>query len=128
MDCLNKFDGNWVLVFYKLLHDALFLLLIAFGGLLLADGILPGFIDPYLSLTKMVLVIFAICAAIFHIHKHKKLPVNESFKNKKMLIGLIVFLTALIVNSLLRFDPWEILIITTATLLILFYLFKVIFE
>jgi hypothetical protein len=128
MDWLNKLDKNWILVFYKLLSDALFLVLIALGGLLVADGILPEFFDAYLSFTKIIIIIFFICGAIFYIHNYKKLPTSESSQSKKLIFVMTFFLLALIVNSLLKFNPWEVLIISTTTLLIVFYLFKVIFE
>lgn len=117
------------MVSYKLFHDIISLLLIAFAFLLITEGIVPGFVSAHLNITKLAIIIFAVLGAIIYLGRKVKVEYETPQKiNKKWIISLAVFSMLLIINSLLRFGWQEIVIITLATFLIFFYLYRKFFS
>ncbi len=121
----NKTINPWLMVGCKLLHDVIFLLLIVFALMLVAEGIAPGFVSAHLNITKLAMLIFAVLGLI--IYSGRKLKIEfEALQtaSKKWIIFLTIFSMLLVVNSLIRFDWKEIIIIALATFLMFFYLYK----
>ncbi|MCX6761332.1 MAG: hypothetical protein NTY33_00585 [Candidatus Moranbacteria bacterium] len=98
---------NTLAIFYKLLHDSLFMALIFFTLSLIAEAVLPGIIVSHIGFSKMVI---AILLNIFFLKMLAKkiapdqidqtLPAkNNSFN--KILFPLIALGALLIFNSLL---------------------------
>lgn len=124
----NKTINPWLIVSYKLLHDIIFLLSTVFALLLIAEGIVPGFISAHLNTTKMAIIIFAVLGVIIYLGRKLKIKFEALQQmSKKWIIFLAIFSMLLIINSLLRFDWKEIIIIALATFLVFFYLYREIF-
>ncbi|MFA5961795.1 MAG: hypothetical protein WC848_03890 [Parcubacteria group bacterium] len=54
---LKQFDKNTIAIFYKLLHDSLFVLIIFFSLTLIAEAVLPGIIISHIGFSKIVIVL-----------------------------------------------------------------------
>jgi hypothetical protein len=121
-------DKNAILIAYKLLHDALAIMLLAFSMLLIIEGIIPGLVSSHLSLAKVVLVIILNLGAILWIGRSFQITYDPpTIKKNKLLPVLVIGSFLLIGNSLLRFSLWENIIITLTTLLIIYHLYKMFF-
>lgn len=123
-----KINKNILLLTYKLLHDALLLVLLSFAGILIADALLAGLITSKISFSKITIILVLIVGLIVYLGD--KLQINYSSKktNKgKLLPALILFSFLLIGNSLLKFTFWENIIITLVTLFIFFLFYELIF-
>jgi len=121
-------DKNFLLIAYKLLHDALLLFLISFVGMLIAEGALPGLVSSHLSLAKVTIMILIVLLAIIWIgSKFQIVYETPAFKKNKLLPILTMAAFLLIGNSLLRFAFWENIVITTATLFVFFLIYSLIF-
>jgi len=114
---------------YKLLHDALFLFLLAFISMLVAEGALPGIISSHISLTKVSLAIFLIIGATIFIGKNLHITYqNPPVKKNKLLPVLILLAFLLVGNSLLRFALWENVVITLIVLFLFLLFYQMFFE
>ena len=123
----NRNNNFRLVIIYKLLYDVLFLLLLVFAALMIADSLLPGFLSGHLSFTKIIFLIFVNLLLIFYFDK----KINTSQKNetpkkpgKYFLSGLVVFMILLIIVSLLKFSWSSIAVITSTSLLVAYYLYK----
>lgn len=125
----SKTRSSWLIIVYKLLNDILFLLLISFALFLVAESMLPGFVSVHFSIVKTAIIIFAVPGLIIYLGRKLKIEFEAPQKiSKKWIIFLAIFSMLLIINSLLRFDWKEILIIALATFLIFLYLYRDIFS
>jgi len=145
MDCNKKTFKNFSGLAYKILNDILALLLIAFSLFLLAESALPGIISSsssHLSFLKLTLIIFAVLGLVIFLGRKNDFQFSASDKknppirrtglptNKrawKIFFALTIFFLALIANSLFKFSPWEILIITPFSCFVLIYSYKILF-
>lgn len=126
---LPSFNKNTSLVAYKLLHDALFLLLISFVAMLVAEGALPGIISSHVSFTRIVIAILLVLILIILIGKKFQLTyATPIIKKNKLLPVLVLFSFLLVGNSLLKFALWENMIITLSTLFLFFLFYQIIFS
>ena len=126
MPSLSK---NTFLIAYKLLHDALFLLLISFMAMLIAEGALPGIVSSHISFTRVVIMILLILIMIILIGKKFQLTYTAPIiKKNKLLPILVLFAFLLIGNSLLKFALWENMVITLSTLFLFFLFYQIIFD
>ena len=98
---------NTLAIFYKLLHDSLFMALIFFTLSLIAEAVLPGIIISHIGFSKMVIVILLNILLLKILAKKiapdqidQTLPSKNS-SLKKILIPLIALGALLIFNSLL---------------------------
>lgn len=130
MDNLNnKTTDTWLTIAYKLLYDIIFLLLIIFAILLVSEGIVPGFVSAHLNITKLAMIIFAVLGLIIYLGRKLKIEFKmPRTVSKKWIAFGIVFSILLIINSLIKFDWKEMIIITLATFLIFFYLYHEFFS
>lgn len=114
---------------YKLLHDALFLLLISFVAILIAEGLLPGIISSHISLLKIALAIFLALGFLIFVGKNLNIAYNQQTVKKNRLLPALIFLAFLLIgNSLLKFAFWENIIITLVILFLFFLFYQAIFE
>lgn len=122
-------DKDVLLIAYKLLHDALLLVLLAFLATLVADALLPGLITSKVSFSKITLILVITVSLIIYLGKTLSISYSQIKINKnKILPALILFSFLLIGNSMLKFPFWENIIITLVTLLIFFLLYELIFS
>lgn len=120
---------NNVMITYKLLHDTLILLLISFIAILISEGALPGLVSSHISLTRLVIIILIVLGAIIIIGRNFQISYEKpNIKRSRLLPVMILFAFLLIGNSLLKFAFWENLVITLATLFLLFLLYQIIFS
>jgi len=126
---LPPFNKDALLIIYKLLYDALFLLLISFIAMLIAEGALPGIVSSHISLTRVVIVILLVLLSIIWIGKKFQLTYAAPvIKKNKPLPVLILLAFLLMGNSLLKFALWENMIITLTTLFLFFLFYQIIFD
>ncbi len=116
------------LAIYKLLNDLLLLQLVFFAVMLLAEGILPGFMSAYVSLAKLSLLLFANLLAITMLGKKLSISFGRGSIHKNKLMPIfVVFAFLLLGNSMLKFELWENLLITVSTIVIFFLFYQSIF-
>jgi len=120
----EKLIGNWGIFLYKMLNDILALLFVSFAMLLLSEGMMPGLISAHLSFTRLILIIFAVLGMIVYLGKINGIGFEMNNKKTALLYGFIIFAVILIINSMLKFDWWEIAIIAITSIFLLFYLYK----
>jgi hypothetical protein len=125
---LPQLNKGFVLVMYKLLHDALLLLLLSFISLLVAEGALPGLISSHISPVKIIIIILTVLGGIVIIGSRLGLVyARPNMKKNKLLPVLVLFTFLLIGNSLLKFALWENMIITLCTIFLFFLIYQIIF-
>jgi hypothetical protein len=122
---INK---NYLLITYKILHDILLLILIAFAGILVADALLPGIISSKISFSKMTIALILTSSLIAYLGNHLQISYAEEKINKsKILPILILFSFLLIGNSLLKFTLWQNIMITIISLILFFLFYEILF-
>ena len=120
---------NNIMIAYKLLHDALLLLLLSFVAILVAEGALPGLVSSHISLARLVIIILVVLGMIIFIGKNFQISYEKpNIKKSRLLPALVLFAFLLIGNSLLKFALWENLIITLSTLFLFFLFYQIIFS
>lgn len=127
MKKISIHKDNFLLA-YKLLHDALLLALLTFGGILMADGLLPGLVTSKIGFSKIIVATVLILAAIAYLGENLGIHHEQAKLHKnKILPALVLFSFLLIGNAMLKFNFWENIIITLTTLFIFFLLYELIF-
>lgn len=116
------------LLIYKLLNDILFLWLLVFAGLLIAESLVLGYFSALLSFTKIILILFAILSLTVWLGKRNNITFEFSSekglrKNKAILFLLLVSLI-LIVNSLRSLGLIETILSSLAVFIILLFFYK----
>jgi hypothetical protein len=120
-----KQEGFWLMLHF-LLRDALALSLLAFAGLMTAEGMLPGFVSVHLNLAK---VLFGIALLFFAFIGVGHSPAvaqamegqrkNSAFRSgtvsKWLFYGLLLWSSLLTLNALLKFPLYAIVIIFIST-------------
>lgn len=125
MDKLTKiFKSNLGIFLYKILNDILLILIVFFAMLLVSEGIMPGLVSAYMSFTRLTLIIFAVLGTAIYLGKLNGIDFEFTDKKTALFCGLMIFSILLIVNSLLKFNWWEIGIITIGSIFLLSYLYK----
>jgi hypothetical protein len=128
----NNKNTQLELLTYKLLHDILFIVLLFLGGLLLADGVIPGFFSGYVGFTNIILAIAATILGIIFLGKRNELLFSkENYKKslkRKFFVFILFLSTVLIINALFKFSWWEMIIGTAFAIVIFVYLLKVFTE
>lgn len=120
---------NTYLVIYKLLHDALALVLGSFVLMLFAEGLLPGIVSSHISMARIVVLLIFILGSIVWIgHKFDIVYDAPKIRKNKIIPILILFSFLLIGNSMLKFALWQNILITLITLSFFFLLYKQIFS
>ena len=132
MEYDKRTNKNFPALVYKILNDILALLLIALFLFLLAESILPGIISARFSFLKLIMIILAVLGLIIFLGKQNNFQFSGLDKKnllagrqiRLIVITAIIFFLALAANSLFKFSPWEILIITPLSCLVLIYFYK----
>jgi hypothetical protein len=131
MQILSKLKVNkqFEILAYKILCDVLFLWLLTFFGLLIAESAVPGYFSVYLSFTKMIIALFVLLALIAFLGKRnelsfKMLDLKRTLKNKTTVLLLLVSLV-LTINSVRFFGKFDIAIISLSSIAILFLFYKI---
>lgn len=112
----NKFlsflheDGFWRML-HALLRDTLTLSLFAFAGLMSIEGLMPGFVTGHLNLAKVLFIIALLMFAFIAIGSKRSIPVSKGNVPKWFIIGLITWSSLMILNSLIKFPFYAIVII-----------------
>lgn len=124
---LNK---DLSILLYKIFNDTLFLLIVAYLLLLLAEGLLPGFSSSFLSFTKLTLLVFANLGLVIYLGKMNNVsfPAFDIKKNKLWVVLYLIFFIFLLIRALYKFSAWEIVTIVIISLLTLYYLYKTTFD
>ena len=126
---IAKNENFWKLTF-KILHDALFLLLIIFFALLSADSVLPGIFSSEISFTKIIFLIISVLGIIYYL-ANKKINFEERgiFRiNLAMKIILLILVIGFMANSLIKFTTWQNIIITSISVALLYFFYKLLME
>lgn len=111
-----KEDGFWILL-HKLLSDAITLSLLAFAGLMTIEGLMPGFISLHLNLAKVLIAIALLFFARMMIGHTKNMTLPHSH-SKWLTGGLLLWSSLLVINSLIKFPLYALVIITLFTAII----------
>jgi len=132
MHLLNKIvTKNFLLIFYKLLYDALFILLISLSISMLAEGLLPGIISRHIGVSTLI-VIIAIIIILTNIISQKLLlkkdGENGKNYNSKVLLLICGFGIMLIINSMLKINFALNLFLTAMIAIIAYFFYRVMLQ
>lgn len=122
-------EDGFRLMLHALLRDALMLSLFAFAALMTIEGLMPGFVSGHLNLAKVLFTIALLLFAFLAMEKSiaiasekketaQKKPTSADRKerlSKWLLIGLASWSSILILNSLIKFPFYAIVIIFILT-------------
>ena len=95
---------NKLLIIYKLLADLLFLLLLFFSLVLIADGLIPGIVSSHISFLKIVLLITLNLGALYFVGSVAEISLNEERPNKKTIVFIAMLALLLVSNGLLKLN------------------------
>jgi len=116
---------------YKLLTDILSLSLLVFFLDLIFEGVVPGYISSHLSFTRLIVFIVVVISGIAYLGKRNGVwhdaSFNQSLKQNKIIIFLVIAAIILIINALFSLGWLESLVIVAATAFILYYFFQLLF-
>jgi hypothetical protein len=116
---------------YKLLVDILSLSLLVFFINLLFEGVVPGYISSHLSFTKLIIFIVLVIFGIAYLGKRNEIwydaSLNQSLKQNKITVFLLIVGITLIINSLFGLGCFESLIVIISTAFILYSFFQILF-
>lgn len=131
MKISNELKKQLEFLIYKILFDVLFLWVIVFLGLLILEGLVPGYFSAYLSFTKMILFLSIILGLIGYLGRKNQLISNFSggkslFKRKSM-IFLLIICSFLVINSARSLAPIALIICVVSISAIIYLLFNAIF-
>lgn len=121
-------------IFYKLLHDSLFVFIIFFILALIAEAVLPGIIISHIGFSKMVIVILINILLLQTLAKKiaaDQVVANIEVKNKsakKFITPLLALGALLIFNSQLEMNIFLNLFFILISGIIGYLSYKVLFE
>lgn len=124
----NLAENKLLPVFWKLLHDLLFILLVFFALSLAAEGLLPGIIGRYFGMSKFVILILGNVFLITLLGNFLKIKPAPPAANKKMILAISFFGIALILNGLLKMNIFLNLFITISAIIIAYFAHRIITE
>lgn len=125
----NLDQRQLLLASYKLLHDLSFILLVFFAGLLIAEGILPGFLSSHINIPLLVLLMLIALGLIGKISRN--LDINYppvSIRKNKSIPFLITIIILLLGSSMLKLSLWMNLLIVLGILYLLFLFYRMILK
>ena len=112
---------------YKLLHDALFVMLIFFMLALLAEGLLPGIVSSHFALYKIALLIIGDILAVFGLRKAIGIT-TEGNLGKKLIYPFLFLMLLLLFNSMTKINIFLNLFILACILSAVYFIAKVLRE
>jgi hypothetical protein len=99
-------DRGFRLAAYALAYDAALLFLTGFAVLMVAEGLMPGFVSGRINLAKplalFALLLFGMAAA----GRTWKISVSDRKPDRRLFAVLVLWSTLLVANSLLRFPAY----------------------
>lgn len=107
-------DGFWLML-HALFRDALTLSLVAFAGLMTIEGLMPGFVSGHLNLAKVLVAIALLFFVLIGIGHKKNISLGSGNVSKWLFIGLLLWSSLLILNALIKFPLYAIVIIFVFT-------------
>jgi hypothetical protein len=122
----NISKDSWLIAF-KLLHDLLFILLIFFAAILIAEGLLPGIISNRFGLYKIIWPILLTVIGITFIAKAQNIQAEKLWP-KKTTYAVVAFFALLVINSLIRINIFFISVIFLAVAAAGYYIYKILLE
>jgi len=118
---------QFYLLAYKLLYDAIFLVLLVAFVSFIAQTIIPGLLSAHLSTLRIfvILIVLLMLTSLLG----RKLDIaytskSASSKKSPRAALSVIFLFLLVGDSMLKFSLWQNLIITLGTVAIAFLLYK----
>ena len=127
MEDNNKKYNCFALV-YKLLVDVVYLCLLSFVFLIVADSILPGFVSSRINFTGFVILILTLISFIYYIGKKYNFEFTPENNKKNWIIPVLVIISPLIILSLIKFAIWQILVLFAISSAVFIPLYKNIFS
>ncbi len=115
-------------MFYKLLHDTLFILLFIFILAMIAEGLLPGIVSSRMVFPALLLLLAGNLFAMHRVSLITKLPVPRYEIKKKTLFLFLSLLLLLIINSVLKTHIFITIAITFSVAMGGYYLHRMIEE
>ena len=106
-----KLNKNKITIFYKLLNDLVFLMLIFFILTLIAEGLLPGLVSSHISFLGIIFFLTLNIFAIYIVGSFLKLEISKKETDKKVAFLSATLVVILIFNSLLKINLFLALII-----------------
>jgi len=113
-----------IIIAYKLLADALFIMLAAFILAMLAEGALPGIITSHIGLSKIAMLIMLDVLIISSVIRIAEIP-EKRIANKKIAQLLFIVMGLLIFNSLLQLNIFLAIFLSVAIFTAVYFLLKV---
>lgn len=122
----NLAENKLLPVFWKLLHDLLFILLVSFALSLAAEALLPGIIGRYFGMSKFIVLILGNVFLITLLGNLLRIKPAPLAANKKMILVISFFGIVLILNGLLKMNIFLNLFITLLAISIAYLSYLVI--
>lgn len=123
-----KVKKEYLVIFYKLLHDTLFIFLAMFVLALIAEGLLPGIVSSRMGLGVLLLLTAGNFFAIYLAATAANLDA-PNYTVKKTTFFLFLFLLLLLVlNSALKVHTLITITITLSVAIGGYYLYKIVEE
>lgn len=104
----------WLLC-YRLLREVIFLALLGFFGLMLLEGIMPGFVSTHINFAKYIFSVGLLIIGHQTIEKRFHIQENAPYYYKIFFWIALVVAGLLLLNSLLKFPFYAISIIFILT-------------
>lgn len=120
-------EKNKLLLAYKLLADALVILLVFFVLSLMAEGVLPGIVSDHFGLYKIAFLTIVGVLALTYLGRVAEIKPEEKH-DKKTAFVLLFVATLLIFNSLIKINILLNIIILVAVGASGYLIYKLIFE
>jgi hypothetical protein len=124
----NLRENKFLPILYKLLHDALFVLLLFLAFSLLAEGILPGIIASHFGLSKTIILIGLNVFLITFLGNFLHIKASPKLANKKMILIISFFGILLIINGLLHASLFFNLFLTILAIIVGYLVFSIFSE
>ena len=109
--------GLWLML-HALLSDAIVLVLVAFAGLMTLESLMPGFVSAHINLAKILFAIAVLFLAHFAVGHAYHIPASEKRAPWWLLTILILWSSAIVISSLIKFPLYAIAIIFVFTAII----------
>lgn len=97
-----RFRSESIIVFYKVLHDALLVEIAFFALAILAESIIPGIIIAHIGFSKIVILVALTMVATAWLGRSEaisRLEIKQPKRKKKTLVAFVIFAAFVMFNS-----------------------------
>lgn len=109
---------------YVAANDLLSLQLVAAFGMLIVEGLIPGFVSAHLPLSYVGIAVLALVAAIQFLGKKIGISHDVTEKKHAFILPLLLTLSFLLIgNSMLKYPLWQNMLITLGALSVSYIIF-----